>query len=745
MVNIWGQVGAVAGFLPMSALTGTAGQLLGMNAGATLAEWKNVTFNTATSQLAVPNGLVGAPSYIFAGDVDTGRWHPGADQLEDVVAGVAVVNYNANRALFSKTLQITGKVIQEDFGADIVAAATTDLGTATGNVLKVTNVAGATVITSLGGATIPAGAEIETIISITGGSISITHDPVALILLGGANLPLQNGDVIRWRKINDASAFWQMVGFQRGTNSSTLTTKGDLLVGLGGGIVDRLPVPADGFVWTAQAAQPTGWIAQLLPAGGSPVPQAINSAILDSNGYNNALTVGAGLRPGLTASATDPYTLIFGATGLQETFTANIADILGVDLPASNTSYIYRTRGIAWKSTLVPKQESYAFDRSKQALLNFEGINGAVTTTDDFGNTWTLTTNTISTAQFKFGTSSQLCVVGGVCSSLSFTSQGDSSWQEELWFRPTTVGVAQVLLTKYNAGNFGIDLRITAGNVLSLSLSSTGAANDIAAASLGATALLINTWYKVRIVFDALAGTYRVYLSNNGANETQEINIASALKICAYVTTRIGNDNGLATGARGNIDAYRFLPCATKTVAEVPAIVAPTITDYTVTFVQISLMKMFEVTAASLVSGTNPTLTAANDLFLGEADTNGGGITTIRNYALRSEYISPLYGLALGINYSNNHNLGVRPLIIDTVLVNQISEHGFSPGEEAHGIMTHSSSADSVGIMTSATARNSIVTTTGSTKIAILSRAVPGSAQFVTVANWKLRSYVKRG
>lgn len=97
-------------------------------------------------------------------------------------------------------------------GADITAAATTDLGTATGNSVDVTHSTGTTAITSLGGASLQAGAEIETRFVISGGTLTLTHHATNLYLAGGANITLANGDVIRWRKMHSSNAEWKMVG-----------------------------------------------------------------------------------------------------------------------------------------------------------------------------------------------------------------------------------------------------------------------------------------------------------------------------------------------------------------------------------------------------------------------------------------------------------------------------------------------------------------------------------------------------
>lgn len=259
--NVWAVVAGVVGYLPLTALTGLTGQLLGMNVGATAAEWKAATF--LSNQLAVPVGTVAAPSYVFTGSLGTGFYAPAADQVALSLVGTQRLLFTASLASITGIpLRLVGQILQEAFSADIVAAATTDLGNATGNVVNVTNAAGATPISSLGGATLPSGTEIETIISIAGGSVSLTHNAVSLILLGGANLALVDKDIIRWRKINGASAYWKMVGFQRGVSSSSIANKGDWIVGtLSGGIIvpQVQPVWADGFFSVADSTQNSGW------------------------------------------------------------------------------------------------------------------------------------------------------------------------------------------------------------------------------------------------------------------------------------------------------------------------------------------------------------------------------------------------------------------------------------------------------------------------------------------------------
>lgn len=388
--------------------------------------------------------------------------------------------------------------------------------------------------------------------------------------------------------------------------------------------------------------------------------QAIQSASVDANGQNNAITVGVGLRPGLSATAT-PYQLSYATgftggkpTNLDESITADVVDILGANLPISNTSYLWKLWNSVWGNTLIPPQEGLVFDRTKQALLNFEGINGAVATTDDAGNTWTFGGNAqIDTAQKQFGTSSlKLDGAGDFLDCANTVSFGADSWEVSMWVRWNvlpTPGTRQAIFNADNATGFGyrVNLFNNAGvTKLEFNASSDGTTNSISNAGLGAnTVWAINTWHKLRFVFDLLGGTHRCYLSIAGALETQDFNVNSTAKICVVTSFRIGSRplGGLGD-LNGWVDAFRFLPCATNTTVEVPAVVAPTITDYLITFFNISQMKFFDVTAASLIAGTNPTLTAASREIVAEADTSAVAVTSVRNRAIRGYYRSPLQG-----------------------------------------------------------------------------------------------------
>ena len=488
------------------------------------------------------------------------------------------------------------------------------------------------------------------------------------------------------------------------------------------------------------------------------VRQSIQSASLDANGYNAAITTGAGLRPGLVASATDAYHLSYAAgfnsgkpVNMDEAISANNADILGADLPLSNTSFLYRTFGVGYGSGLVLPQYGYAFDRSRGSILNFEGADAAVITTDDFGNTWVFAGNAqLDTAQFKFGTSSLLCDgTGDSVASTSFTTMGDGSWEVSCWFRLNALpgaGARATVFYSTNGATFGIQCYLfnNAGTTrFEIYLSSNGTSNNIANGTVGAnTAWALNQWHKYRLVFDALAGTYRVYISLNGAAETQDISVASTDRICTLSNRVIGSDAAGASGFNGWFDAFRFISGATKTSTETPTAAAPTITDYKYHFFSIPKMIMYEVTAASVAAGTNPTLTPVNVLYLGEADTSGVAVTAVRNYAIRGEYVSePVIWSASNSQMSRNHNLGLRPGEHDAKIYVVTTDANWKVGSE----ITHSQLYNDAGTNRGGTVgvdRKTIYLNTSASGWRI-SDGVGDTA--ITISRWLIRFVAKRG
>lgn len=555
-----------------------------------------------------------------------------------------------------------------------------------------------------------------------------------------------------------------------GAAKSVITTKGDLYVGGAAGVEARKAVGAtDGMVLTVDPTQADGL--QWVKLGAGDVRQSILSAALDANGYNAMLSAGAGLNFNVDANPT-PAVLAFaagyGALGAQDlvaTLTADAAN-QGVLAP-SNTNYIYcdwaSLSSVTWQNTaaakgLVPPQYGYAFDRTQGALLNFEGADASTTMIDDFGNTWTASGNAqIDTAQSKFGTSSLLLDgTGDYVSSSNFTSLGDGSWEISLWARfnalPAAATTMQLLhlysaLSTYRPLMLG--LNNTTGTLKAqFYASSDNATDDIASASLGAnTVWATNTWYKFRLVFDSLAGTYKLYLSIAGAAETADISIASTKKVASFSQVAIGHNLAGTAGfvdMNGWIDAFRFLRCATNTSAETPGAVAPAITDYPYHFFSIPEMKMYEVTTPSASAGTNPTMTRRDRLFVGEADTNGASVTAVRNYALRGEYVSTLAAFpSANTQTTFNHNLGVKPRRYELIGINKTTDAGWTPGDEVR-LFPNFSDGTNARTWAVGGGRNSLVFSESAAATVAVGKTSSASAT-LGGGNWYIRTEAYRG
>lgn len=389
---------------------------------------------------------------------------------------------------------------------------------------------------------------------------------------------------------------------------------------------------------------------------GQPTPsvrQTVAYATTTSAGYNNMISAGAGLNYNITASPTNAV-LTFANNTLDytSTLTANASN--QGSLVASTTNYLSAdyssSTAVTWGSYLVPPQYGYSFDQTQNSILNFEGTNGATTTTDDFGSAWTLTGATISTAQFKFGSSSLDCTGGTAkyAQSTAFTSLGNDSWEISYWFRinalPTSGNYSQLLRATNGSGyGIGIWLYNNAGTTrLSVYLSSTGSSYDIANAATGTnTTWTTGQWNKFRLVFDALGGTYKIYLSLNGAAESTDYTVSSTARICAFASLTLGrNTLGNTEQFDGWYDGFRLMRASSSNSAVTPSANAPAVSDFPVNYFNIPAMTMNEVTAASSTAGTNPTFTQKNRLFVGEADTGATTVSAVRNYALRGQYMS---------------------------------------------------------------------------------------------------------
>lgn len=481
-------------------------------------------------------------------------------------------------------------------------------------------------------------------------------------------------------------------------------------------LLARVGVPVPGAVNTVltsagPTAQPT-WLG--LPAQNAlaATRQAILAAKVDSSGYNAAFAAGTGLACDLSATATNmvlSFAAGFNSSGSLDYVSALTADQASFvsALPASNTSYLFAdfasSSSVTWASTLVPPQYGYAFDKAQNSLLHFD----AATITCDFGNTYTANGGAAtSTTKPAYGTRS-LDLSGGATSGANtkgvyttgINSFGPSSWEVSavVWFDVApAAAINHAVIAANSSTNWGLiaGWGETGGNRRAvLFVSSTNTSWDIANGLYGTTNLTTGKWYRFRHAFDALAGTYRLYVADGGSGatpvwtaEVQEITVSSAARVCSFDRLSWGvysNGGVFSLGMSGYLDEARFTSCATKPSAETPSGYPLTVADYRVNWFSIPEMKMYEVTGASASAGTNPAMTAKNRVFVGEADTGAASVSAVRNYAVRGQYIGQLNVFpAAGALLSANHNIGVRPQRGRVGLRNVSTDAGHSPGDE---------------------------------------------------------------
>lgn len=418
-------------------------------------------------------------------------------------------------------------------------------------------------------------------------------------------------------------------------------------------------------------------------------------------------------------------------------------------LSASNTSFLYcdysSISAVTYGKTLVPPIYGeipstsadanlggfgYSYDTifGKGALLNFDGADASTTIVDGFGHTWTANANAqLDTAQSKFGGSSLLLDgTGDYISSTSFFSLGDSSWEVSFWVRFAALpgsGTRQMMFSAGNSSGFGVLLALlndTGVTKAEVWLSSNGSSWDLASSGRGTnTSWAINTWYKFRFIFDALAGSYKLFLSVDGAAESTDYSLSSSSRICAVSEVDIGKQVATAgSNLNGWVDAFRYVRCATNTSAETPSASAPAITDYPYHIFDIPSMTMYEVTAASS-GAAHPTVTARTRLFVGETDTSAAAVSAVRTYAYMGRYRSTPAALpAADTRTVHAANIGTTVGVsVHARVISRTPHMGSIPGDE-FGFLAYDQQAgpsEFHGPPVYLNGRNSIVLTVGNT------------------------------
>jgi hypothetical protein len=437
-----------------------------------------------------------------------------------------------------------------------------------------------------------------------------------------------------------------------------------------------------------------------------PVNAAGNADFLSTvSGLRPSISVPAG-QPAIVISAAKGFDSIVGAVDLYESFSNTVNDILGADLPVSNLSYLYRTIAGAWGQTLRPPQYDFAYKRTSNCLLHFEGADASTSIIDAYGNTWVASGNAqIDTAQFKIGTSS--CLFDGTgdyveCTEFKNAHPIDNeNWTIEFWTRfnafPATTNAVWVSLT--TAGSLGIffALNDAAGVRKSTTyLSSDAASQNIASGSLGtSTTWSLNTWYHIALTYDSLQGKFYVY--KDGVLDNT---ITSAEKVHGAGTItglRLGcAADGVVSPLNGWMDEFQYSPYCKYPNGNTftPATTAAAVGGY---FFARNDMKMYEITSPSVTAGVNPGMTQRDVVFVGEADTNGTVVTATRTYAYKGTFSQKTNPAIASTRYAIQHNIGIPPTKYSYWLETLISSAGFRNGDRHYRLDNYQATETGMG------------------------------------------------
>lgn len=435
-------------------------------------------------------------------------------------------------------------------------------------------------------------------------------------------------------------------------------------------VLDQLPPP------TAAAA------------GIVTVRQTVQFGARDINGQGAFISAGAGLTYNIAATGVPvgiTFAAGFGAVGPVDLTSRITADAANQGaLGYNNTNYLHATYidagSVTWGNTKAPPQYGDVYAQNKAGLLQFGGIAGSTSFTDDFGNSWIPQgAAKIQTNQFKFGTgglggagaANALNGTTDFIRSASFNTAPDGSWSARAWVYATALpGAAteSVLFGLQNSAGgrsngFTAEIFNNAGTIKFRQTAGVAGYGDIVT-QVGTTTPLINAWYFVEMTFDG--ANYRLYV-----NGVQEASTASATVI-GLPTNPAMHAGGIVNGAgfvghTGYLDKFEFLPYCDHP-AGVPYAVptgAPDVTaaGYAQEWYDIGAGQMKRITAASAVASNNPTFGAVSRCYVGEADTGGAGVTAVRTYAYNGRAKTPeiaFPGLSTVTDVS--HNLGVAPL-----------------------------------------------------------------------------------
>jgi len=415
----------------------------------------------------------------------------------------------------------------------------------------------------------------------------------------------------------------------------------------------------------------------------------------------------------------------------------NPSTISAWTIPTSKRVFLYidyaTDNTVSFGYTKIPPQYENSFSATKNVLLDFEGPNGSTTINDKFGNSVVCYGNAqISTAQYKYGTSSLIC--DGTNDYVEIDSIIDLDgvpWMVSGWFRWTTLpasGANSLVFGSTNHYSFWLALNNTGGTrKLSLSLSSNGSSYDIASANLGTkTDWIVDTWYYITLAFDG--SNFNVYVDGN-----LDKTISSSLPIYSCGGIRLGADWNIASDFTGYIDDFEFIG---RNYVYADTFTPPTETPT-------ENIHWFNMLSKQMQYGDPSEWLTKYRVFIGDVIASSTAVTEINIYALNNEtIIETIYELGVNQIQRTPHNLGKKPIEVISSLYCIASENGYIPGDEVREFPNY---YDGTYTRTYAITDDyyNIISNTDANALVIESKITGGDNPPITMSNWKFRFHCK--
>lgn len=214
--------------------------------------WANSTLSdiaTALTQSLAKDGQTVPTANLPMG----GYKHTGAG---DAVGAGQYLVYGQDGGVLGDTT-FTGLVAANE-STPIASGSTIDLSAATGNDVTVTHSTGDTAVASFGAASaLQAGTRIRILASISGGTLTLTHNATSMIIPGGADWLLADGDSFDAVKISDSQAYWRIENITLANGKALVDIAGKVLQVVQGKTSTPVTNATAGFVATGLSASIT--------------------------------------------------------------------------------------------------------------------------------------------------------------------------------------------------------------------------------------------------------------------------------------------------------------------------------------------------------------------------------------------------------------------------------------------------------------------------------------------------------